>query len=425
MKLPGYYSSGQFAKMAQVSLRTVRFYDKQNILKPSYVNESGARFYTDSDFARLQQILLLKYLGFSLDDIKGMLVDDLDLHYLKNSLKLQKQLVLDRIEQMELVASAIDDTVAALETAATDQEDAANTASDAADRTAAPALGINWSQMLDLIHLTGMEKSLKSQYQNASNISARIRLHREYSVNKQGWFPWMFEQFRPILESKTVSHSPLSILEIGCGNGALWTENMNKLPQSRSLRIMLSDISEGMIRDVRRTIGNDPRFSFETFDCHSIPYPDNTFDLVIANHLLFYCENIDAVCKEVYRVLKGPDGLFVCSTYGAAHMKEITDLVQGFDNRIVLSGEKLYERFGLENGEQTLKKSFDRIVLKRYEDEIILNTSEPLIEYILSCHGNQNQYLLDRFHDFQSFVEKKTKKDFHITKDAGVFLCKK
>ena len=57
MKLPGYYSSGEFARMANVSIRTIRFYDKQNILKPSYVNPSGARFYTDSDLARLQQIL--------------------------------------------------------------------------------------------------------------------------------------------------------------------------------------------------------------------------------------------------------------------------------------------------------------------------------------------------------------------------------
>ncbi len=70
MKLPGYYSSGEFARMAGVSVRTIRFYDKQNILKPSYVKPSGARFYTDSDLARLQQILLLKYLGFSLDDIR-------------------------------------------------------------------------------------------------------------------------------------------------------------------------------------------------------------------------------------------------------------------------------------------------------------------------------------------------------------------
>ena len=67
MKLPGYYSSGEFAKKAHITKKTVRYYDEHNILKPSYVNENGARFYNDDDFARLQQILFLKYLGFSLD----------------------------------------------------------------------------------------------------------------------------------------------------------------------------------------------------------------------------------------------------------------------------------------------------------------------------------------------------------------------
>ena len=73
MKKKGYYSSGEFARMAHVTLRTIRYYDKQDLLKPSFVTESGARFYTDSDFARLSQILLLKYLGFSLDDIREMM----------------------------------------------------------------------------------------------------------------------------------------------------------------------------------------------------------------------------------------------------------------------------------------------------------------------------------------------------------------
>ena len=50
MKKDGYYSSGEFARMAHVTLRTIRYYDKQNILKPSYVTESGARFYTDREF---------------------------------------------------------------------------------------------------------------------------------------------------------------------------------------------------------------------------------------------------------------------------------------------------------------------------------------------------------------------------------------
>ena len=51
MKKDGYYSSGEFAKMADVTLRTIRYYDRQNLLKPSYVNEHGARFYTDSDLS--------------------------------------------------------------------------------------------------------------------------------------------------------------------------------------------------------------------------------------------------------------------------------------------------------------------------------------------------------------------------------------
>ena len=51
MKKPGYYSSGEFARMAGVTLRTIRYYDKQNILKPSLVSEAGARFYTEEDFA--------------------------------------------------------------------------------------------------------------------------------------------------------------------------------------------------------------------------------------------------------------------------------------------------------------------------------------------------------------------------------------
>lgn len=392
MNLPGYYTSGQFARMANISVRTVRFYDKQNILKPSYVSPSGSRFYTDQDFARLQQILLLKYLGFSLDDIKEMTIDDTDFHFMLNSLKMQQKLIRDRIEQLQMVEKAIEDTTQEIST----------------------QQSINWSRMLNLIHLTNMEKSLKSQYQNSSNISARIRLHSLYSKNKQGWFPWLFEECH--------IKDNMKILEIGCGSGALWAENKDKLPITVS--ITLSDISEGMLRDAKREIGNlDNRFSFHSFDCHEIPYPDSSFDLVIANHVLFYCD-IPKVCREVQRVLK-PGGTFLCSAYGSAHMEEISNLVQEFDSRIILSGEKLYEKFGKENGKSLLSPYFSNISWQLYEDYLEVDTPEPLIDYILSCHGNQNQYLLDRYKEFRSFVTKKTKTSFHITKEAGVFLCKR
>lgn len=397
MKIPGYYSSGEFAKKAQVTVRTIRFYDKKNILRPSYITPSGARFYTDADFARLQQILLLKFLGFSLEDIREMTIGEADSHFLLNSLQVQKKLIQDRIEQMQLVESAIDSTVEALQ----DEQ------------------RIDWDQMLRLIHLTGMEQSLKTQYQDAGNINARIRLHQEFSVNKQGWFPWVFDQCG-IARGKT---SGIRILELGCGNGALWTENREKIPTDAS--ILVTDISDGMVRDARRNIGaEDDRFLYASVDCHHIPYGEESFDLVIANHLLFYCEDIDRACQEIHRVLK-PGGLFICSTYGPGHMKEITTLVQQFDSRIRLSGEPLYERFGLHNGEMMLKNFFGDRKRIDYEDAIWLDQAEPLLEYILSCHGNQNQYLLDRYGEFREFVERKVARGFQITKEAGVFCCRK
>lgn len=373
-----------------MTLRTIRWYDNKNILKPSYRKENGTRVYTDADLARLQQILLFKYLGFSLDDIREMTMGSAEEAFLLDSLQIQKKLVQERIAELKDVHKALCDTVEAIENHET----------------------MHWNKMLDLIHMTSVDQSLKIQYQDATNVSARIRLHSEYSVNKEGWFPWMLKQL-PVKDT-------VRVLEIGCGNGALWKENLHVLPEN--IHITLTDISEGMLRDARESIGKDTRFSYAKVDCHHIPYEDNTFDIVIANHVLFYFEDVDAVIKECKRVLS-PQGTFSCSTYSSEHMKEITVLVQEFHEDIVLSNECLYEVFGLENGKEILQRHFKEVEMRKYEDRIEVNEAEPLIAYILSCHGNQNHILLDRYREFKQFVEEKVEKGFTITKDAGIFLC--
>ena len=68
-----------------------------------------------------------------------MTIGDTDYHLLLSALKLQKRLIQDKIEQMQLVESAIEDTVSTLQR---DHQ-------------------VDWSHMLELIHLTGMEKSRK------------------------------------------------------------------------------------------------------------------------------------------------------------------------------------------------------------------------------------------------------------------------
>ena len=107
------------------------------------------------------------------------------------------------------------------------------------------------------------------------------------------------------------------------------------------------------------------------------------------------------------------------------HMQEISKLVKEFDKRIVLAADNLYDKFGLEGGEELLDGYFERISMKRYDDYLLVDKADPLVEYILSCHGNQNQYLLDRYSDFKTFIQKKLRRPFVITKDAGMFLCMK
>lgn len=71
---PGYMTVGQAAKKMGVTVRTLQYYDREGLLSPSSESEGGRRLYTDKDLVRLHQILSLKSLGFSLDDIKTRLM---------------------------------------------------------------------------------------------------------------------------------------------------------------------------------------------------------------------------------------------------------------------------------------------------------------------------------------------------------------
>lgn len=69
----GYMTAGELAKRMSTTVRTLQYYDKEGILSPSAQSEGGRRLYTDKDMIKLYQILSMKQLGFSLDDIKNRL----------------------------------------------------------------------------------------------------------------------------------------------------------------------------------------------------------------------------------------------------------------------------------------------------------------------------------------------------------------
>jgi Predicted transcriptional regulators len=101
-----YYYTGQLAALAAVSERTLRYYDRVHLLSPTHYSESGYRLYSEQDFTRLQYILALKFLGFSLDAIRTCLRSGPQ--SLPEMLALQKAMLHDKRAQIDAVIQAIE-----------------------------------------------------------------------------------------------------------------------------------------------------------------------------------------------------------------------------------------------------------------------------------------------------------------------------
>ena len=95
------FSTGELAKAAEVSVRTIQYYDQRGILTPSEVTEGGRRIYHDSDLERLQVICFLRDLDFSINQIKKLLQEE-------NREQVLELLVTDQIESLEKSSKEIE-----------------------------------------------------------------------------------------------------------------------------------------------------------------------------------------------------------------------------------------------------------------------------------------------------------------------------
>lgn len=384
------YTTGAFARLAKTTPRTLRFYDVRGLLKPSFCSDKGYRLYTRQDLEQLQKILLLKKLGLSLEEISYLLLDGR--HDLASSLQLQQTLVLEKLDHLHRIADTLALALRQLDSGA-----------DPSDLT---------GQLIDLI---AQDDQLAEQYKNARNLQSRIRLHSQYSTSPINWFDWIWKQMD--------LHQDVQVLELGCGNGRLWEGRTAWLEEHR-IHLTLSDLSEGMIREVRQHFEGSC-LSFLVCSAEQIPFRNACFDAAVANHMLFYLSDLEAGLSEITRVLQ-PDGVLYASAYGRSHMKEIRDLVQEFDPEIVLSATPLYEKFGLENGRMLLEPWFEEVELRIFEDSLEVDSVQDLADYILSCHGNQTERLIVCYPAFESFLEKKIRQNgcIRIMKEAGLFICR-
>lgn len=213
----------------------------------------------------------------------------------------------------------------------------------------------------------------RNQYREAGNLEARAALHGRFSANPVDWFVWVCER---------LELAPgMRVLECGCGTGVQWRQTAACLPPR--LDLTLTDISAGMLTTARANLaGVDQPAVFAAADIQSLPFGDDQFDLVLANHMLYHVADRPRAFAEVCRVLR-PGGRFVAATNGLNHMRELFELPAALGLEPPAASQP-HSAFSLENGREQLESWFADVTLEPYPDHLEITAVEPLLAYALS-----------------------------------------
>ncbi len=225
-------------------------------------------------------------------------------------------------------------------------------------------------------HSTVSDDTLRqSQYRDASNLNARIRIHKLFTVAAESW-----EDF--ILSNLQLSPGEV-VLELGCGNASQTRHNRGAYPSS--LCYFLADFSFGMIQEAIQELHTDSRFAFSVQDAQALAFSEGNFDCITANHMLYHVPGIQAALLEIYRLLK-PGGRLIAATNGRDHMWDLDQLLQS-----VLPGNPrlhfFHSRFTLEDGTGMIMSVFGNCWLRPYPSELWVTEAEPLTDYVMSLGG--------------------------------------
>ena len=255
------------------------------------------------------------------------------------------------------------------------------------------------------------------QYQDSTRFDARVRIYELFDVSPEPWIRWLFDRLALAPGER--------VLEIGCGTGNLWRENAARVPEGVAL--VLADLSTGMLGEARARLAGLPlSLELREADAQALPFAEGSFDLVIANHMLYHVPDRARALAEVRRVLRR-GGRFVASTNHWAHLIELRELL----TRFRVAGSLLPPRrdsdgFDLETATEEISSVLDVLGVERRRSALEIRAVEPLIAYVRSMADDSlaDSPALD---ELRAHVERQIALtgSFHVGISAGVVQARK
>lgn len=152
------------SKMTGVSIQTLHYYDKINLLKPSLRATNCYRFYSEEDLLKLQQIIALKFFGFNLVKIKELLINQYDVisHF-----KAQAELLSKQANNLQQASNALNEII----------DEAQNEKSNLNNTS------VTWKNIIKLIRVYDMVKQLDNSWAHKVFDQQELKQYAEFESN--------------------------------------------------------------------------------------------------------------------------------------------------------------------------------------------------------------------------------------------------
>lgn len=214
---------------------------------------------------------------------------------------------------------------------------------------------------------------------NADGVELRRRVHENYTVPPLDLPGWVLSRYQWQGEER--------VLDIGSGTGVYVPYLRQFIPAERYIGL---DISYGM---TQAGIENaDSPTHFVVGDMEEIPFADNSFDVILANFVLYHAYDVEHALEEIHRVLH-PEGVLIAATNSQLfNMKEFDTLIH---RAFRLLGYPLSDRdserlplnqFSLESGTVKLGRHFKSVARYDLPGTLVFSEAQPVIDYINSLY---------------------------------------
>ena len=238
----------------------------------------------------------------------------------------------------------------------------------------------------------GTDRELLTQKAYASDVAlaVRQRTHHLYSVPKIDFMAWVLD--------RVDWRGNERVLDVGTGPGSYFEPLVARIPDGQ---LIAGDLSLGM---ARRASQHELAHQIKIFngDVQALPFADGTFDVALANHMLYHVPDVERAIAELRRVLK-PDGILIAATNSEYNMVEFDQLIaraclvlrinRTEIEKMILSMHELLSGFRLENGPTLLAQHFFAVERCDLPAALVFQSPQPIVDYVESMRALREPYL--------------------------------